>query len=507
MKAFESLTQRKVCCNLDLFPRRRSHSYPGASKGDKVLSVAQLVRSVWVSEVGNPGLIPQALGLSDPDQKLLEKGVHSYLLPGQPLHGVDIQDVPPGTSCVMERYVSPTILKACREKHIAAESFMVYSVMFEGVVECSNTMEDEEDTELLPQALVYKTCRQRTYRVLLPKDRETSTQVPAVKEWFVFAGNPLKEPEKVFPLSMSENEPSLESLWFGGWPAVSDPRLACFLSIFECQEFSPLYGIIEEDSLLAALCLVTHLVLQVQQLSLEDVDAYLSQAVCIRYRSHQELQHVKLPYLSSRAVQMASLYVRGLGHLLGANCATGGPLPNDALMPWQSFDGRLFHSKYLLAHCGATQSRLVDDHTSSMDLFVHLREKVLEACRKRGRTVQSRPRSAPEHHRSRNTPPGYPSGHRDGWMEREERARDYQHGGGSRDEGKMRRSDPSGYHQREGLVGGGGGGYQSSPTQHTHPLSCPQPGDGGFNHSSRFRMPHRGEPRHPNRRRYRLAPR
>ncbi|CAL8353155.1 unnamed protein product [Merluccius merluccius] len=346
---------------------RRSLSYPGASKGDKVLSVAQLVRSVWVSEVGNPGLIPQALGLSDPDQKLLEKGVHSYLLPGQPLHGVDIQDVPPGTSCVMERYVSPTILKACREKHIAAESFMVYSVMFEGVVECSNTMEDEEDTELLPQALVYKTCRQRTYRVLLPKDRETGTQVPAVKEWFVFAGNPLKEPEKVFPLSMSENEPSLESLWFGGWPAVSDPRLARFLSIFDCQEFSPLYGTIEEDSLLAALCLVTHLVLQVQQLSLEDVDAYLSQAVCVRYRSHQELQRVKLPYLSSRAVQMASLYVRGLGHLLGANCATGGPLPNDALMPWQSFDGRLFHSKYLLAHCGATQSRLLDDHVSRED--------------------------------------------------------------------------------------------------------------------------------------------
>ena len=70
----------------------------------------------------------------------------------------------------------------------------------------------------------------------------------------------------------------------------------------------------------------------------------------------------QLPYLSGRAVQMASLYVRGLGHLLGANCACGGPLPNDALMPWQSFDGRLFHSKYLLAHSGADHSELADDH-------------------------------------------------------------------------------------------------------------------------------------------------
>ena len=146
---------------------------------------------------------------------------------------------------------------------------MVYSVVFEGVVECSNTMEDEEDTELIPQALVYKTCRQRIYGVLLPSGKgtcrlplslsvcvsiwsfhifrfqtqntdsfldceytgkthaftmrsddgsigfqtvcqssflvfsETGTQGPAVKEWFVFAGNPLKEPELVHPLPLS----------------------------------------------------------------------------------------------------------------------------------------------------------------------------------------------------------------------------------------------------------------------------------------------------------------
>ncbi|KAG7279163.1 hypothetical protein CRUP_022358 [Coryphaenoides rupestris] len=410
----------------------------------------------------------------------------------------------------MERYVSPKILQACREKHIAAEGYVVYSVVCEGVVECSNTMEDYEDTELLPQALAYKTCRQRTYGVLLCLDRATSEHVPAVKEWFVFAGNPLTEPELVHPvpLDMSEDVPSLESLWFGGGPAVSDPRLARFLSVVDCQEFSPLRGTVE-DSLLVALCLVTHTVLQVQQLSLEDMDAYLSQAVCVRHRSHQELRCVKLPYLSSRAVQMASLYVRGLGHLLGANSACGDPLPSEALMPWQSFDGRLFHSKYLLAHSGAAQSELLDEHTSSMDLFLRLREKVLEACRKRGRTVQSRPRprSSPEHHSWRNTPPGYPSARRDGWMETEEWAGDSPHGGGWRHEGKTGRSDPSGDHQRGGLAGSRG--QRSSPTQQTHPCSYPHPGGGGFNHhhSSPPRMPYRGRPRHPNRRGYRLAPR
>lgn len=44
---------------------------------------------------------------------------------------------------------------------------MVYGVVWEGVIECSNTLEDEEDTELLPQALVYKLCRQHIYWLLL----------------------------------------------------------------------------------------------------------------------------------------------------------------------------------------------------------------------------------------------------------------------------------------------------------------------------------------------------
>lgn len=57
--------------------------------------------------------------------------------------------------------------QACREKHVAAEGFMVYSVLCEGVIECSNTLEDEEDTELVPQALVYKPCRQHIYGLLL----------------------------------------------------------------------------------------------------------------------------------------------------------------------------------------------------------------------------------------------------------------------------------------------------------------------------------------------------
>lgn len=50
---------------------------------------------------------------------------------------------------------------------MAAEGFMVYGVIWEGVIECSNTLEDEDDPELLPQALLYKLCRQLIYGLLL----------------------------------------------------------------------------------------------------------------------------------------------------------------------------------------------------------------------------------------------------------------------------------------------------------------------------------------------------
>ncbi|KAJ4947361.1 hypothetical protein JOQ06_009397, partial [Pogonophryne albipinna] len=278
---------------------------------------------------------------------------------------------------------------ACREKHVAAEGFMVYSVLCEGVIECSNTLEDEEDTELLPQALVYKPCRQRIYGLLLFNGHEGSrVDLPAIREWFVYAGNALKEPDMVHPvpISLQYNQPVLDLLWFGNGPEVSSLRLKSFLSMFDCQELSELYGAVE-DSLLAALCLVTYIALQ------EDCDAYLSQAVCLRLKSQKELQHIKLPFLCSRAVQLGSLYVRGLAHLLGANCASGDPLPGAALMPWSSFDGRLFHSKYLLAHSGSDNTVLLDRDPFCLSQFLCLREKLTETCRKRGRVLQSRPKA------------------------------------------------------------------------------------------------------------------
>lgn len=59
------------------------------------------------------------------------------------------------------------------------------------------------------------------------------------------------------------DHPGLDLLWFGNGHEVSALRLAVFLAIFDCQDFSDLYAAIEEH-LFAAICLVTYTVIQVK---------------------------------------------------------------------------------------------------------------------------------------------------------------------------------------------------------------------------------------------------
>ncbi|XP_035484762.2 constitutive coactivator of peroxisome proliferator-activated receptor gamma isoform X2 [Scophthalmus maximus] len=494
-----------------IYDRKKSPvPHHGAPQGQMVLAVSQFVSSLWGREEEEPGHILQSMTLSAFHQELLERGICAYLLPGQEgLHRNEVSARPPASA--FEKYVSPEILKACREKHVAAEGFMVYGVVCEGVIECSNTLEDEEDTELLPQALVYKPCRQHIYGLLLGHDG-SAVDPPAIREWFVYPGNPLKEPDVVHPVSLPCGRPSLDSLWFGTGSNVSALRLTSFLTIFDCQEFSELYGTVDA-SLLAALCLVTYIVLQVQTVSQEDVDAYLSQVVCLSVKSPQDIRQIKLPFLSSRAVQLGSLYVRGLSHLLGANCASGCPLPNAALMPWHSFDGVLFHSKYLLAHSGTDKTVLLDSDSSCLSLFLHLREKLLETCRKRGRVLQSRPRHSAtgQSHktttgpRGRERPTGWPSGGGERWKSRGEMTGAPRHGGGWRERAEESR-EQSDHDNRERLwERGGHRGGEMRGSQHFHHFYPECHGEGPQSTSHRPKQS-RGRS-YRSRGRYRLAPR
>ncbi|XP_036402804.1 constitutive coactivator of peroxisome proliferator-activated receptor gamma [Megalops cyprinoides] len=356
-----------------------------AMQSDKVFAVAEYIRS----RAESAGVALSSS--SDVDQALLENGVQSYLLPGQSSPWMKCELRPSDSVWEMERYSSPDILQAAKDKHVRVECFMVYNVLHDGVVECSNTLEDETDTELPPQALMYRPARERIYGILLPTQPECSG--PAVREWFVYPGNLLQEPDLVLPvlLDKPEGNPNLKDLWFGSNPEVSSLRASTFFAVFGLQEFTVKLQQLDTP-LMAVVCLVIYITLQDSHLSVEDVDAYLSQAVCVRSKSHTELLCLRVPRVDSRAVQLGSLFVRGLTVLIAASSACGFPFRLDDLMPWRTFDGLLFHSKYLQAHSGTPAEELLEGNASWIALFQNLKELVLEVCKKQGKTIPSAPR-------------------------------------------------------------------------------------------------------------------
>ncbi|XP_077202893.1 constitutive coactivator of peroxisome proliferator-activated receptor gamma isoform X2 [Paroedura picta] len=297
------------------------------------------------------------------DKSILAKGIESYLLleqqsPWLPCDGSHS----PAASVKQEMPLSldQEIFQIAKEQHVRAESYMVYNVLSSGEVECSNTLEDEYDTELPGQAHVYCLARQHIYSVLLESGRDLHGAYPSVKEWFVCAGNSLQQPDLVQPRQLPGGSPSLRTLWLSRGPQAEKQRCCTFLACFQLQ------GVAEDLQALkapaTAVCsLLIYLALQLAQ-------------------------------IDSRAVQLGSLFIRGLSVLIMGNSACGFPFRMDDLMPWHLFDGKLFQEKYQQAHRGWSLPELLEGNESWLSEFQNLMSLIFKVCSAKGRTIQSRQR-------------------------------------------------------------------------------------------------------------------
>jgi len=81
----------------------------------------------------------------------------------------------------------------------------------------------------------------------------------------------------------------------------------------------------------------------------------------LTFSPHLPLQ---LDHIDPRAVQLATLLVRGLTTLVLVNGACGSPWEMADFMPWHLFDGKLFHQKYLQSEKGYTAEVLVKQNVS-----------------------------------------------------------------------------------------------------------------------------------------------
>uniref|UniRef100_A0A4W2FLZ7 Constitutive coactivator of peroxisome proliferator-activated receptor gamma n=1 Tax=Bos indicus x Bos taurus TaxID=30522 RepID=A0A4W2FLZ7_BOBOX len=294
--------------------------------------------------------------------------------------------------------LDPEILKVARAQHVQAESYLVYSVMSSGEVECSNSLEDATDQALPSQAFVYRPVRQRVYSLLLGGGGGGSSTGPAVKEWFVYSGNPLRQPDLVRPLQMNipGGTPSLRQLWLSQEPGIQAQRLDTLLACFDLSSSREELQAVERP-FQALCCLLVYLFVQVDTLCLEDLHAFIAQALCLQGKPTMELADLQLDHIDPRAVQLATLLVRGLTTLVLVNGACGSPWEMADFMPWHLFDGKLFHQKYLQSEKGYTAEVLVEQNRSHVTRFHTLKSVVCKACGKESRPIVSRRHWRPHH--------------------------------------------------------------------------------------------------------------
>ncbi|XP_006005954.1 constitutive coactivator of peroxisome proliferator-activated receptor gamma isoform X2 [Latimeria chalumnae] len=365
----EGLLERFRRNRVALFRQKGHSSNP---KTDLVFAVADFVSGISCSHNGVEEL-ENVLQLGS-DRTLLEEGLESYILPEQQSPWLPHKKRRPPETKEHETSIYPDqeILQVAKEQHVRAESFMVYNVLNAREVQCSNTLEDELDPELPGQAIVYRPARQRIYAVLLGARQGPSELCPVVKEWFVYPGNALKQPDLVpaESLNLPGGTPSLQRLWLAEGPEVKKLRYHTFLACFNVQE------LLEELSCLDALiagvcCLLIYLTLEIKSLCLEDLEAYVAQILCICGKSAAQLSHIQLPWVNPRAVHLGSLFVRGLTTLISANSTCGFPFKMADLMPWEVFDGKLFHLKYQQSHQGiSVEERLENNRDMNKEILL-----------------------------------------------------------------------------------------------------------------------------------------
>ncbi|XP_041602327.1 constitutive coactivator of peroxisome proliferator-activated receptor gamma isoform X1 [Vulpes lagopus] len=285
----------------------------------------------------------------------------------------------------------PDILKVARAHHVQAESYLVYNIMSSGEIECSNTLEDALDQALPSQAFVYRPVRQRVYSLLLGDGGDGTGTCPTVKEWFVYSGNPLRHPDLVRPLQMNipGGTPNLKLLWLNQEPGTQARRMEALLGCFDLSSSREELQAVE-NPFRALCCLLTYLFVQVDTLCLEDLHAFIAQALCLQGKSTVQLVDLQLDYIDSRAVQLGSLLVRGLTTLVLVNSACGFPWRTSDFMPWNVFDGKLFHQKYLQSEKGYAAEALVEHNRSRLTRFHALKSVVCKACAKENRRIVSR---------------------------------------------------------------------------------------------------------------------
>lgn len=137
----------------------------------------------------------------------------------------------------------------------------IYQVLTKAEITIDMSIEDEHLPERLPSALLYRNVRQSVYGILFDlaakkKDDKFDVNSLAVKEWCVYGGRRLNDPDLVEPVALDWDVPPVDKLWFSKGAIADSNRLKAFLSCMMSNTPSMTQTVIVPKRLVILCCIL-----------------------------------------------------------------------------------------------------------------------------------------------------------------------------------------------------------------------------------------------------------
>ncbi|XP_023290727.1 constitutive coactivator of PPAR-gamma-like protein 1 homolog isoform X2 [Orussus abietinus] len=291
----------------------------------------------------------------------------------------------------------PEVMRTASERHQKGlMSPHIYQILTAGEIKLPVLLEDETLREFPSIHLIYRPVRQMVYAILFnlhhrlylanknkEKGDNEKVEIPdvVIKEWVWSKTNPYQKPELVKAEQIGWGVPTIQRLWFGTGIDDKRRRLRGFLTCMRSDTPLMLNTSHVPQHLLVMACVLRYIMSfseKVKILRRQELDAFIAQAFAQELMNAQYLQDLQLPLVTSRGVQLATLFMAGVETALLANDACGAPIPWLMCCPWLYFDGKLFHHTLARATVAKNLLELCGGHIDRVVKVERMRKAVLE---------------------------------------------------------------------------------------------------------------------------------
>ncbi|XP_078677668.1 constitutive coactivator of PPAR-gamma-like protein 1 homolog isoform X23 [Branchiostoma floridae x Branchiostoma belcheri] len=288
--------------------------------------------------------------------------------------------------------ISPSVLRTAQYRHkLGLMNPWIYQIITQGEIKIDLTLEDEAMKDLPSAAELWRPARQLTYGILFNVAHQAPRRQVIVKEWCVQKGRSIQKPELVEALPLDwkvsrgpyvfrTDVPKVKQLWFGQEVEDKNRRLRAFLSCMLADTPAMLKPLYVPHHLLVLCCVLRYMLQWPGRplLRRHELDAFLAQSVDPRLANPQALEAMQVPMVTTRGVQIAALFMRGVETAMFANEACGAPVVWELTCPWLFFDGKLFHTKLLKSSANKPLRELCDGQMDQVAKVERMRQSILE---------------------------------------------------------------------------------------------------------------------------------